>query len=189
MSVGFRPLADVSSETRGDALMDQRRKTVFAAVMTCLLTSCSGAPASPPTPSLVEGLTTPGACYARLYDAAHLAAHPHQTVTRFFLGDGGEAGRTTQSPGHFSVAFGFQVVDRQDIYSGVGICEPRGAGASCDIEGDGGSFTIQPNGEDLRVVATRIEIEGPNDFSPDLALADNRVMVLHRAQTSECPTP
>lgn len=169
--------------------MYQRRKIVFAAVMACLLTSCSASLAAPPTPSVVEELTAPGACYARVYDAAHLGAHPHQTVTRFFLGDPGEAWRATQSPGHFNVAFGFQIVDRQDIYSGVGICEPRGAGAICDIESDGGSFTIAPNGEDLRIVAARIEVEGPSNFSPDLALADNRVMVLRRAQTSECPAP
>jgi hypothetical protein len=169
--------------------MHQRRKIVLAAGMACLLTSCSGPPSYPTTPSLVEELHTPGACYARVYDAAHLAAHPNQTVTRFFLGDPGEAWRATRSPGQFSVAFGFQVVDRQEIYSGVGICEARGAGASCDIEGDGGSFTIEPDGEDLRIVAARIEVEGPSDFSPDLALADNRVMLLRRAQTSECPTP
>jgi hypothetical protein len=169
--------------------MHQRRKILFAAVMAYLLTGCSNPPASPPASGFVATLTAPSACYARVYDAAHLAAHPQQTVTRFFLGDPGEAWRATQSPDHFNLAFGFQVLDRQDIYSGVGICAPRGAGASCDIEGDGGSFAIEPNGEDLRIEVTRIEVEGPRDFSPDLALADNRVMVLRRAQTSECPTP
>jgi hypothetical protein len=167
--------------------MHQGRKIVFAAVTGCLLAGCPGAPARSPAPGLVERLTASGACYSRVYDAAHLSAHPRQTVTRFFLGDPGDAWRATQSPGHFNVAFGFQIVDRQDIYAGVGICEPSGTGASCDVEGDGGSFTIEPTGEDLRIVAARIQVEGPSDFSPDLAFADNRVMLLRRGQARECP--
>src|SRR5262245_10412350 len=112
--------------------MHQRRTKVVAAAIASLLASCSGPPVAQPAPSVVEALAAPGACYARSYDEAHLAAHPRQTVTRFFLGDPGEAWRASSPPGHFNIAFGFQLTDHPGAYTGVGICERRGEGASCD---------------------------------------------------------
>jgi hypothetical protein len=164
----------------------RRHTTIAIAVLVTLLAGCSAAPSGARPQSLADTLTAHGACFARVYDAAHLASHPNQTVRRFFVGDAGEAWRAVEAAGEFHVAFGFQLVDREDLYSGVALCEPRDSAASCLIEGDGGAFTIESNGEGLRVEATRIEVEGPNDFSPDLALADNRVMLLHSAQANEC---
>lgn len=136
--------------------------------------------------SLLATLTQPGACFARTYDAVHLAAHPRQTVRRFYVGEGGADWRPTQTPSQFNVAFGFQMLGSAEIYSGVGICTPNGARAACDIEGDGGHFTISRHGDGLRIDVARIEAEGAHDFSPDLAAGDNRVMLLRPADARAC---
>jgi hypothetical protein len=158
----------------------------FGAVMAAFVVAACSASVSAETPTLFETLTRPTACFARSYDAAHLEAHPHQTVTRFFVGEAGAAWRPTQTPGHFNVAFGFQIVGHSDTYAGVGICTPNGRRAACDIEGDGGAFIISRHDDGLRIDATRIEVEGPSDFSPDLAAADNRVMLLRPAAAPAC---
>jgi hypothetical protein len=138
-------------------------------------------------PSLSERLTAPGACHARTYDAAHLAAHPRQTVTRFFVGDPGAEWRATLAAGEIAVLFGFELQGRSSVYTGIAVCEPAESRVQCAIEGDGGSFTLEANGDGLRVVATRVQVEGATDFSPDIAQADNRVMLLRPAQASDCP--
>jgi len=158
----------------------------FGAAIAAFVMAASSAPVSAEAPTLFETLTRPSACFARSYDAAHLAAHPHQTVTRFFVGEAGPDWRATQTPGHFNVAFGFQIVGHSDTYAGVGICTPNGDRAACDIEGDGGAFTISRHDDGLRIDAARIEVEGANDFSPDLAASDNRVMLLRPAAATEC---
>lgn len=147
----------------------------------------AGAASSEGRPDLSERLTAPGACYARTYDAAHLAAHPRQTVTRFFIGDPGAAWRASQAPGEIVVLFGFELLGRSNLYTGVAVCEPTENHVQCAIEGDGGNFALAANGDGLRVTATRVQVEGATDFSPDIAQADNRVMLLHPAQSSQCP--
>jgi hypothetical protein len=147
----------------------------------------AGAVARDQDQSLSERLTAPGACFARTYDAAHLAAHPRQTVTRFFVGDPGAEWRATQPAGQIIVLFGFEVVGRSSLYTGVATCATADSLVQCAIEGDGGSFTLEANDDGLRVRTARIEVEGPTDFSPDIAQADNRVMLLRPAQSSECP--
>lgn len=135
---------------------------------------------------LSSTLTQQGACFSRTYDAAHLAAHPRQTVRRFFVGVAGEEWRATATAGYFNIAFGFQITGHADTYTGIGICAPQGARLACDIESDGGSFTITRNGDGLRIDAARIEVEGEHDFSPDLAAGDNRIMLLRPAASSAC---
>ena len=163
--------------------MGNRRGTIVAAVG--FLVALAGySVASGQT--LYDRLTDSGACFARSYDEAHLRAHPDQTVARFFLGDPGSEWRETQSHQHYNVAFGFQILGSNDVYSGVAICAPRGVLAACDIEGDGGAFTIERSGVGLRIRLERMQVEGMNDFSPDLALRDNRVILLRPAQSSAC---
>lgn len=161
-----------------------KRRTLIPTAITFL--TVLGACAPVQAQSLYDTLTVNGACFARAYDEAHLRSHPDQTVTDFFLGDPGSDWAKTQSPAHYNLAFGFQVADDTDTYSGVAICEPQGALAACDIEGDGGSFTIERNGAGLRLRLVRMQVEGMQDFSPDLALGDNRVMLLEPAPSSVC---
>jgi len=165
-------------------------KIFIALAAVALITACSDATPAPAaeaaTPSLRDDLTRDGACYARAYDAAHLASHPRQTVTKFYIGAAGPEWRATETPGHFNVAFGFRITGHRDLYSGIGICAPSGDDLACAVEGDGGEFTIARSGDGLRVGVQRLEVEGPNDFSPDLAQADNRVMLLPRAEVRAC---
>jgi hypothetical protein len=151
------------------------------------LAACS-APSEAASPSLQDALARDGACFARVYDAAHLAAHPQQTVTHFFVGAAGPEWRATETPGHFTVGFGFRLAGHDDLYSGIGICAPNGDALACTVEGDGGAFAVTRNGQGLRIAVERLEVEGPHDFSPDLALADNRVMLLSPAGAGACAT-
>lgn len=139
-------------------------------------------------PSLQQDLSRGGACYARTYDAAHLAAHPQQTVMTFFVGAAGPEWAPTETPRHSTVSFGFRIVGHSDLYSGVGNCAANGDALACDVEGDGGQFSIARNGDGLRITLQRLEVEGAHDFSPDLAAADNRVMLLSPADASACAT-
>jgi hypothetical protein len=163
---------------------------VLIACCALLFGACSaGAPtptAQAATSSLQADLTHDGACYARTYDTAHLAAHPQQTVTNFFVGAAGPEWRSTETAGHFAVSFGFRITGRGDLYSGAGMCAPNGEALSCDVEGDGGAFTIARNGDGLRITLRRLEVEGARDFSPDLAAGDNRVMLLSPAEAGAC---
>ena len=156
------------------------------AILTAACLAAAGACAAADTQSLYNTLTRADACFARAYDEAHLRAHPDQTVTRFFLAAPGAEWRETQTDTHYNLAFGFEVLGSADTYSGVAICEPRGVAAACDIEGDGGSFTIERSGAGLRIRLERMQVEGMQDFSPDLALRDNRVMLLQPAQSAAC---
>lgn len=165
-------------------------KRLVALAALVVFAACSAGTPAPQaeaaSPSLQGDLTHDGACYARLYDAAHLASHPQQTVQTFFVGTAGAEWRPTETPGHSAVAFGFHITGHNDLYSGVAMCAPNGEALACDVESDGGSFAIARNGDGLRVTLRRLEVEGPNDFSPDLAAADNRVMLLPRAEASAC---
>lgn len=165
--------------------MSKRRTVIWTAAAFLTVPGACG-----PThaQSLYDTLARNGACFARTYEEAHLRSHPDQTVTHFFLGDPGPDWVEIQSPVHYNLVFGFQVVGDADKYSGVAICEPQGALAACDIEGDGGSFTIERNGAGLRIRLVRMQVEGMQDFSPDLALRDNRVMLLGPAQSAACRT-
>jgi len=78
------------------------------------------------------------------------------------IGDGAQA--------HYNVAFGFRILGSNDAFSGVAICEPGGVVAACDIEGDGGSFAIERNGGGLGIRLARMQVEGMQEFNPDLAL-------------------
>lgn len=165
-------------------------KILIALAAFALISACSDATPAPAaeagTPSLRDDLARDGACYTRAYNSAHMAAHPQQTVTNFFIGAAGPEWRATETPGHFNVAFGFRVTGHRDLYTGIGICAPSGSALACTVEGDGGEFTVARNGDGLRIGVQRLEIEGPNDFSPDFAQADNRVMLLSRAEASAC---
>ena len=163
--------------------MSHRRTTLLIAAALAIAMS-AGCTAR--AQSLFDTLTQSGACFARDYDAAHLRGHSEQTVTHFHLGDPGPDWRETQARDRYNVAFGFRAIGSDGTYSSVGICEPRGDLAACDIESDGGTFTIERNGEGLRIRLTRMQVEGMEDFSPDLALRDNRVMLLRPAPSAAC---
>lgn len=136
--------------------------------------------------TLFQRFFTNGACYARAYDAAHLAKRPRQTVTHFHLRRADTDPLRAQNPGRFIVAFGFRVTNAADLYATLAACRSTASGARCLVEGDGGSFTLTPSGDAVRVTVSRLEVEGAKSFSQDLARGDNRVMLLYPSNAAAC---
>lgn len=124
-------------------------------------------------------------CYARTYAADHLAAHPKQKVTQFFL---------TRSevdigspPASFGVGFGFRLKGSRDVFAALAECFSDGEGASCSVEGDGGGFRLTPRPDGLLVsVDERLELEGISGFSPNLQDSDDREFRLYVSPPEAC---
>lgn len=113
-----------------------------------------------------------GTCYQRFYEPSHLRKHPRQTVSKFHVKAISGNGRA------FTVQFGYWVKNK-GAYSALAECTSDSRGAVCYVEADGGSFQIKPLGDRLQItLGDRLEVEGDNDVSPDLAKGDNRVMHL-----------
>lgn len=124
-------------------------------------------------------------CYARTYDLKHLAAHPKQKVVHFFVTrsdlDQGKPPKT------FDLGFGFRLKDSTDAFAGLAACAAKGDGATCSVEGDGGNFRLTPRPDGLLVsVVDRLELEGMESFSPDLAKSDDREFRLYASPASAC---
>jgi len=124
-------------------------------------------------------------CYARTYAAEHLAAHPKQKVTAFFLTRSEvDDGRPPQS---FDIGFGFRLKGSRDVFAAEAGCVARGDGATCTVEGDGGGFTLAPRPDGLLVsVDDRLELEGLEGFSPNLHDSDDRAFRLYVSPPEAC---
>ncbi|MCB1500681.1 MAG: hypothetical protein KDK07_12985 [Bauldia sp.] len=124
-------------------------------------------------------------CYARTYDKAHLSAHPDQKVRQFFATANAAEGR--DGDGAFYLAFGFVLRDSDERFSSEARCTPRGDGAACQTEGDGGSFTLAPRPDGVLLeVDDFLAVEGPETFSPDLAESDDRAFRLYPSEAGAC---
>ena len=67
-------------------------------------------------------------------------------------------------------------------------CEDAAGTVHCQLEADGGRFTMRADGHNLLLTIERIEVEGPQDFSPDLAVGgDDRVVRLFPSPMKSCP--
>jgi hypothetical protein len=124
-----------------------------------------------------------GGCYARVYDAAHLASHPEQRVAAISL----RQSDLLDPEGRLVLTLGF-TLRNGEAYGAEAYCSAGRAGASCGIEGDGGSFDLSLSGEDLRLeVGEFLMVEGASDFSPDLADGgDDRVFLLRPSAFAAC---
>lgn len=124
-------------------------------------------------------------CYARTYSPEHLAEHPQQTVTRFYLTRSEyDHGGSAQS---FEVAFGFTLKTIRGAFASYATCRPRGDGAACVAEADGGGFSLSPRPDGILVsVEQRLEVEGSEDFSPDLHASDDRDFRLYESDPEAC---
>jgi len=124
-------------------------------------------------------------CYARTYDRKHLAAHPKQRVLQFFVthSDSDQGA----PPKAFDLSFGFKLKDSTDSFASLAVCEAKGDGAACFVEGDGGGFRLAPRPDGLLVtVVERLELEGMEGFSPNLAESDDREFRLYASPEGEC---
>ena len=95
-------------------------------------------------------------CYARDYDAAHLAKHVDQRVTRITVRLQADNGSGV------GVAMWFRG-DRRQWWAGGG-CKQQGGQFLCTLDGDGGSLTAtqSPKGIRLDLPATGIQVEHPD---------------------------
>lgn len=125
-------------------------------------------------------------CFARSYDAEHLRRNPRQRVVAFHLVRERVDVPTENGPRRFTVRVGFRLRGGSETFSTLAICTPAADGAACAGEGDTGSFRIVPSGEGLRVTIARLEVEGENGSSPDLARSDDRVFAIRPAPASAC---
>jgi hypothetical protein len=140
--------------------------------------------------SLFDRVSGPGAgsdpCFARSYDAEHLRRNPRQRVAAIHLVRERVEVASENGPRRFTVRVGFRLRSGAETFSTLAICTPAADGAACAGEGDTGSFRIAPAGEGLRLTIARLEVEGENGSSPDLARSDDRVFALRPARAGAC---
>lgn len=165
-----------------DTVRRGRARTASAALLAGLLPALA-APAG--AASFHDGWKGEAPCFARSYDAQHLAKHPRQRLTRFALRESRLP--NVNGPGEFEVTFSFTVKGRKEVYEAECICRDAASLVHCTVEGDGGAFTLQAEGANLLVRIERIAVEGPDDFSPEIGVGgDDRVVRLHRSPARAC---
>lgn len=125
-------------------------------------------------------------CFARHYGAEHLARNPRQRVTQIFVKRERVEVREENGTPRFTVRLGFRLKGGADAYSTLALCTRAGTGADCSGEGDTGAFRLELRGEALRIAVERLEVEGENGSSPDLAASDDRVFLLQPAEAGAC---
>jgi hypothetical protein len=125
-------------------------------------------------------------CFARIYDADHLGAHPRQRVTHFFLRHS-EAEDLTP-PESFDVVIGYKLKGSTDSFVTEAGCAAEGNGADCSAEGDAGFFKLAGDGKEITVtIDDRLYLEGRVSWSPDLAKdGDDSPILLRPSPTADC---
>ena len=135
------------------------------------------------------------ACYARSYDEAHLKSHPKQMVRRIFIDfDAATRSDETRKNGadNFEAGIGFMLRRSDEWYGQALSCKTAGDRFECYLEADGGTFTLMPRGDALRLEVTGgagsdIHAEGEKDFGAFGAPgSDDRVFILPRADRTLC---
>ena len=143
-------------------------------------------------------------CYQRVYDEAHLKAHPQQRVAmiRFenfpdVYGPVGEDGKVYFDEKTGEVTFSIIVAFRDHphkLYSNDGACYPEGGKLRCGIDCDGGSFTLSDAGktdimlhnEGFRVTVCEGDDEATAWVDPE---PDDKDFKLTRLPDSDCTPP
>lgn len=132
-------------------------------------------------------LTDSPFCLARSYDAAHLASHPDQRVTAISISQHPEVARNAADGMVLLVRVMLRGSD--EVYSGAAYCQV-GKMADCGMEGDSGTFAIEPRDADsvlLSVGRYGITFEGQRDFITLYSdRGDDRSFLLRRAALSAC---
>lgn len=121
-------------------------------------------------------------CFRRVYDAAHLAAHPGQTVKSIAVS-------MTPGNGHWIANAQLTVTLRgkkTKYYSAGGVCEANAAGIYCSMEEDAGSFMLARWVAGVKLVnITNIRVDphlGPEDYGPFLRNSEDGTFLLPPAQ-------
>lgn len=130
-------------------------------------------------------------CYARIYDEAHLKAHPQQRVKAIeFEMTKENASGTPNTAENFELGFGIKTTRSAGWYTGLAICKDNGAAIDCFLEGDGGRFSLTPDQDGAMRLATGdygIALEGDKDV---LELSgtegDDKVFILTPTERPVC---
>lgn len=157
------------------------------------LLACSGVQAGEASlfASHFESVAQGEPCYARVYTAEHLKAHPDQHVGAIeldMLKVNASGNPITEE--NIELGFGLKLKDKPDWYTGLAICKGAGAQIDCFLEGDGGSFTLSAAGGGSLKLATGetgIALEGAEDVVEIAGdKGDDRVFVLAPAARAVC---
>jgi len=134
-------------------------------------------------------------CYLRVYDGAHLKSHPKQTVRRIFIDfDVNVRSDETRKngPDNFEAGIGFMLKRSSEWYGQALSCKTAGDHFECFLEADGGTLTLTPRGDTLRLDVTGgkdsdIHTEGEKDFGAfGKRGSDDRVFILSRGDRAVC---
>jgi hypothetical protein len=141
------------------------------------------------------------ACFARRYDAVHLARHPKQTVKRMILLVKSEL-LPEDKILNYSFALRFTFRDRKGTFDSAGDCGPVGPAENaadrlqlgCGVDCDGGGFSAElvNNDTQLRVSIDSIAIWNSksaadvDDRDGFNAGADDHVFLLDRTDLGAC---
>jgi len=136
-------------------------------------------------------------CYARYYDAAHLAAHPRQTVRRIMVDYDRrmhEDADPENTAAKFIAGIGFMLKHSGGWYTQELFCKTAGGYFDCYLDADGGSIRLIPNRDALRLQVIgggggtdSIVVEGASGFGKFGAPgSDDRAFILPRADRERC---
>jgi len=134
-------------------------------------------------------------CYLRVYDDAHFKSHPKQTVRRIFIDfDVNARSDETRKNGadNFEAGIGFMLKRSDEWYGQALSCKTVGERFECFLEADGGTLTLTPRGDALRLEVSGgadsdIHAEGEKDFGEFGGPGtDDRVFILPRADRKAC---
>ncbi|PZO79113.1 MAG: hypothetical protein DI629_10380 [Mesorhizobium amorphae] len=120
------------------------------------------------------------ACFARSYDAQHLARHPAQSVAWIAL----DRDRKSDDAGT-TLRLRFRLKHSAEVFGTLVACRPSGSDARCLVEADGGALRLSEKGGALRLVAERVAVEGGNgiaEFHPK----EDRVFLLRPQKGATC---
>ena len=124
-------------------------------------------------------------CYARRYDAQHLAQHPRQKVQQIGLYFTSAAKHT---PAAFEVGLAIVARGTGRSFSSPATCAERGDAIVCNVESDGGTFQLRPRGSGmtLQVVGDGLRMEGSTFFEAGGTRSDDNLFVLTPSAVSLC---
>ena len=172
-------------------------RTLLAALAVAAVCAPGGARADDLYSKYFSGVNGGKPCYARTYDAAHLKAHPKQTVRSIEVDFDqswreDEGGKNTA--GDFQAGMSFMLKRSEERYGQELYCKVAGDHFDCYLDADGGTIRLTPAGDGLKLQVTgggggtdQIAVEGSKDFGefggPG---SDDRVFILPRADRKLC---
>jgi hypothetical protein len=143
------------------------------------------------------------ACFSRVYDAAHLKAHPKQQVTEmqfriaYYIHDPDEFAPNGQRNFYFEVLARLRGHKQPKPLSAMGECRPGDDGKSifCGVDCDGGGVMVKRSGGKILVdleTLGRLRMTSDCDEDEDGGVelssgVDDKRFLLSKLPASECP--